>query len=63
LIKKFSKFDKEMAKSFEDIDAWKRWQELYLEIHKLFNKSKNYDFWNQIKRAALSITNNIAEWF
>ncbi len=52
-----------MAKSFEDIDAWKKWQELYLEIHKLFSKSKDFDFRHQINRATLSITNNIAEWF
>jgi len=43
--------------------TWKKWQELYLKIHKIFGNSKDYDFWHQINRATLSITNNIAEWF
>ena len=36
---------------------------LYQEISNIFEKEKKYFFKDQILRATLSISNNIAEWF
>jgi four helix bundle protein len=51
-------------KSFEDLDAWKAARALTSEIYGLCRKSPlNTDFGltNQIRRAAVSVMNNIAE--
>lgn len=52
-------------KSFEEIFAWQKSKELWLLIYQIFKweKCKDQSFIDQIKRAALSIMNNIAEWF
>jgi four helix bundle protein len=52
---------------FEDLDIWKKAQELGLKIYALCDKksqiAKDFSFKDQIKRAALSVSNNIAEGF
>ncbi len=48
---------------FEDIIAWKKSQELAIEIYSVFNKLKDYGFRDQICRATVSISINIAEGF
>lgn len=48
---------------FEDILAWQKARELNLELNKSFSDQKNYTFKDQILRAGLSISNNIAEGF
>ncbi len=48
---------------FEDIIAWQKAQDLAVAIYKEFEKSTDYGFKNQIQRAAVSISNNIAEGF
>ncbi|MEQ6120290.1 four helix bundle protein [Reichenbachiella sp. MALMAid0571] len=48
---------------FEDIIAWKKAQDLAVEVYALFSKSKDYGFRDQICRASVSISNNIAEGF
>ena len=48
---------------FEDIIAWQKSQDLAVEIYKLFFNSKDFGFKDQIQRAAVSISNNIAEGF
>ena len=48
---------------FEDIIAWQKAKELTLQIYKLFEKSKDYGFRDQIQRASVSVMNNIAEGF
>lgn len=50
-------------KNFEDIIAWQKSKDLSLLIYKLFSKSKDYSFKDQIQRASVSIMNNIAEGF
>lgn len=50
-------------KKFEDILAWQKAQELALEIYKNFGNLKDYGFRDQITRASVSISNNIAEGF
>ena len=48
---------------FEDILVWQKAQDLAVEIYKIFDKIKDYSFKDQIFRAAVSISNNIAEGF
>ena len=53
--------------SFEDLEIWKKAQELATIIYELCEINQKIDrdfsFKDQIKRAALSISNNIAEGF
>lgn len=48
---------------FEDILVWQKAKILTLELYKLFDLMKDFNFKNQILRAAISIMNNIAEGF
>lgn len=48
---------------FEDIIAWQKGQDLAVEIYAVFKDSKDYGFKDQICRATVSISNNIAEGF
>lgn len=48
---------------FEDIVAWQKAQDLAVEIYKIFRPSKDFGFRDQICKAAVSISNNIAEGF
>jgi four helix bundle protein len=48
---------------FEDIIAWQKAQYHALDIYSLFKNIKDYSFRDQICRAAVSISNNIAEGF
>ena len=48
---------------FEDIIAWQKAQEVALTVYKLFEKQKDFGFVNQIQRAAVSVSNNIAEGY
>jgi four helix bundle protein len=53
--------------SFEDMDIWKKAQELGALVYDLCDKNKavarDFSFKDQVKRAALSVSNNIAEGF
>ena len=48
---------------FEDIVAWQKAQDLTLEIYELTRNIKDYCFVDQIRRAAISVSNNIAEGY
>lgn len=48
---------------FEDIIAWQKAGSLSLEIYNTFKNCSDFSFVNQIRRAAISIMNNIAEGF
>lgn len=50
-------------KKFEDILAWQKGQKLAQNIYKLFKTNKDYSFKDQICRASVSVSNNIAEGF
>lgn len=51
---------------FEDIEIWQKSIEIALDIYKLSEEGKlksDFGFKDQIRRAAMSISNNIAEGF
>lgn len=48
---------------FEDIIAWQKAQDLAVNVHQTFREVKDFGFRDQIWRAAVSISNNIAEGF
>jgi len=52
------KFDK-----FEDVIAWQKSGKLTMEIDKIFSDCNDFGFANQIRRAVISIMNNIAEGY
>ncbi len=51
------------VKIFEDLDCWKESGKLAIEIFVAFENNKNFSFKDQICRAVVSISNNIAEGF
>src|SRR6185295_4922157 len=48
---------------FEDVLSWKKAKELTLLVYKIFLRNNDFSFCDQIKRASVSIGNNIAEGF
>lgn len=52
-----------MIEKFEDIISWQKSQELAINTYSTFRDLKDYWFKDQIQRACVSISNNIAEWF
>jgi four helix bundle protein len=60
---KSEKFKVKSMKRFEDLIAWQRAKLLCVEIYKVFEKSKDFGFKDQIQRASVSVMNNIAEGF
>ncbi len=53
-------------RSFKDLDAWKLGHELVLDVYKhtkAFPKDEFFGLTNQMRRAAVSVTSNIAEGY
>jgi len=50
-------------KRFEDILVWQKAQDLSVLIYKNFSNNKDFGFRDQITKASVSISNNIAEGF
>ncbi len=48
---------------FENIISWQKSQEIAFDIYSNFKNVRDFGFRNQICRAAVSISNNIAEGF
>lgn len=48
---------------FEDIIAWQKSQDLAVEVYQKFRSINDFSFRDQICRASVSISNNIAEGF
>lgn len=51
------------VQKFEDLLVWQKSQDLAVIIYKTFKDNKDFSFRDQIKRATVSISNNIAEGF
>ena len=52
-----------MFQKFEDIIAWQKSQDLAVEVYSTFKDLKDFGFKDQVCRATVSISNNIAEGF
>lgn len=50
-------------RQFEDIIAWQKAQDLAVLIYQTFGNMRDFGFKDQICRATLSVSNNIAEGF
>lgn len=53
-------------RTFKDLDAWKCGHEVVLQIYKItkeFPRDEQFGLTNQMRRAAVSVTSNIAEGF
>lgn len=48
---------------FEDLKVWQKSQDLAVSIYQNFSDSSDFGFRDQITRASVSISNNIAEGF
>ena len=48
---------------FESLDAWKKSAALSVDIYQVFSDVNDFAFRNQITRAGLSISSNIAEGY
>ena len=48
---------------FEDLIVWQKSIDLTVLLYRHFEKHQDYSYSNQIRRAAISISNNIAEGF
>jgi four helix bundle protein len=46
---------------FEEIEAWKKSQIVAINIYNILKENLDFGFKNQIQRAVISISNNIAE--
>jgi len=54
------------VKSFEDLEAWKTAREIKMEIYLIANKlpeQEKYNLASQMRKAAISVTANIAEGY
>lgn len=51
------------VQKFEELNVWVKSQDLAVDIYRDFKHLKDFGFNDQIKRAAISVSNNIAEGF
>ena len=51
------------VKRFEDLIVWQKAQDLAVIIYNDFKGCKDFEFRDQIRRASVSVSNNIAEGF
>ena len=52
---------KEGLKDFEDMEVWQDARQLAVDVYHDFSSVKDFSFCDQIKRAVVSISNNIAQ--
>jgi four helix bundle protein len=51
------------AERFEDLICWQKSKDIAVIVYKQFQNSRDFGFKDQIQRAVISISNNIAEGF
>ncbi len=51
------------VRKFEELIVWQKSIEIAVQLYKHFDKHPDFGFTNQLKRASISISNNIAEGF
>lgn len=51
------------VKKFEDLIVWQKSIEITVEIYRHFERHHDFGYSNQIRRASISISNNIAEGY
>lgn len=51
------------AERFEDLEIWQEARSLHRQIYSVLQLCKDYSFRDQMRRAALSVMNNISEGF
>jgi four helix bundle protein len=51
------------AERFEDLEIWQRSRTLFTECYRAISSCRDFSFRDQMRRAALSVMNNIAEGF
>lgn len=51
------------VQKFEELVVWQKSQELAVIVYDEFNNCRDFAFRDQIRRAAVSVSNNIAEGF
>ncbi len=51
------------VQKFEDLLVWRKSQDLVVDIYSCFKDNEDFSFRDQIKRASISVSNNIAEGF
>tara|TARA_R110001606_G_scaffold372627_1_gene529740 strand:- start:90 stop:437 length:348 start_codon:yes stop_codon:yes gene_type:complete len=51
------------VQKFEELIVWQKAQDYSVFIYDNFNNNRDFSFCDQIKRASVSISNNIAEGF
>lgn len=64
--RRMKNIESKQIKHFTDLNAWQEGHKLILEIYRitqLFPKNENFGLTSQMRRAAISITSNIAEGF
>lgn len=52
-----------MGNQFEDIIIWQKAKALTLDLYRIFARSRDFGFRDQIQRASVSIMNNVAEGY
>ena len=50
-----------MYQSFEDLEVWKRGCQVAVQVYEMLRESRDYALRDQMQRAAVSISSNIAE--
>ena len=50
-----------VVKNFEDLECWKAARVLVNDVYEVLDNCRDFTFCDQMKRAALSVMNNIAE--
>ncbi|MDR0694791.1 MAG: four helix bundle protein [Prevotellaceae bacterium] len=52
-----------IIRKFEDVIAWQKAQDFAVTLYSIFKNIKDFGFKDQLNRAVVSISNNIAEGF